>query len=504
MSANQARFRIATMARVLGVSPSGYYAWRRRGPSARAQADADLTVRVSAIHARSRGTYGAPRIQAELSGRRGRGEPQTGGAGDACGGHCGGEPAPRAAHDAAGGCGSGRPRIRVARRFEAAGPNRLWVADITYVPTLAGFLYLAVVLDVFSRRVVGQAMAAHLRTALVTGALEMAVKQRRPAAVIHHSDQGCQYTSPAFGARCQEWGVTPSMGSVGDCFDNAMAESFFATLECELLDRTKWATHAEARSAVFAFIEGWYNTRRRHSALGYLSPLDFERLRETAPADGDRPGEALEPAVRVAARRAGAGWRRHRRCCRKHGEGMMAHGSPRCREADNRRDAASADRAGAGGAVDLPGLWTPAGRRTASADRRGGRPQAVGNLAGDRCRRCLHRGREIPTGPQRLFLVDDSHANPSIRGTCHDGNPSVNLSTESGQPHRAGCPAGSGGRGVGAWTWRAGSVFRRVWWRWGSIPASRTARWAAARGVRFARTRRARGSWPPAFWMRRT
>ncbi len=128
---------------------------------------------------------------------------------------------------------------RVERRFEAAGPNRLWVADITYVPTLAGFLYLAVVLDVFSRRVVGQAMAAHLRTALVTGALEMAVKQRRPAAVIHHSDQGCQYTSPAFGARCQEWGVTPSMGSVGDCFDNAMAESFFATLECELLDRTK-------------------------------------------------------------------------------------------------------------------------------------------------------------------------------------------------------------------------------------------------------------------------
>ena len=189
---------------------------------------------------------------------------------------------------------------RVARRFEAAGPNRLWVADVTCVPTRAGFLCLAVVLDVFSRRVVGWAMAAHLRTALVTGALEMAVKQRRPAAVIHHSDQGCQYTSPAFGARCQEWGVTPSTGSVGDCFDNAMAESFFATLECELLDRTKWATHAEARSAVFTFIEGWYNTRRRHSALGYLSPLDFERLRETAPADGDRSGEAPEPAGRFA------------------------------------------------------------------------------------------------------------------------------------------------------------------------------------------------------------
>ena len=170
----------------------------------------------------------------------------------------------------------------------------------------AGFLYLAVVLDVFSRRVVGWAMATHLRTALVTGALEMAVKQRRPAAVIRHSDQGCQYTSPAFGARCQEWGVTPSTGSVGDCFDNAMAESFFATLECELLDRTKWATHAEARSAVFAFIEGWYNTRRHHSALGYyLSPLDFERLRETAPADGDQPRRGARTRGPGRVRRAG-------------------------------------------------------------------------------------------------------------------------------------------------------------------------------------------------------
>ena len=155
-------------------------------------------------------------------------------------------------------------------------------------------------------------MAAHLRTALVTEALEMAVKQRRPAAVIHHSDQGCQYTSLAFGARCQEWGVTPSMGSVGDCFDNAMAESFFATLECELLDRTRWATHAEARSAVFAFIEGWYNTRRRHSALGYLSPLDFERLRETAPADGGPARRGARTRGPGCVRRAGAGRRRHR------------------------------------------------------------------------------------------------------------------------------------------------------------------------------------------------
>ena len=157
MSANQVRFRIATMARVLGVSPSGYYTWRRRRLSARAQADADLTARVQAIHSRSRGTYGAPRIHAEL---------------------------------AAGGVLVSRKRV--ARRIEAEAPNCLWVAAITYVPTLAGFLYLAIVLDVFSRRVVGWAMAPHLRTALVLEALEMAVAQRRPTAVIHHSDQGCQ------------------------------------------------------------------------------------------------------------------------------------------------------------------------------------------------------------------------------------------------------------------------------------------------------------------------
>ena len=186
---------------------------------------------------------------------------------------------------------------RVERRFEADEPNRLWVADITYVPTLAGFLYLAIVLDVFSRRVVGWAMAAHLRTALVIDALEMAIAQRRPEAVVHHSDQGCQYTSLAFGARCREWGVARSMGSVGDCFDNAVAESFFATLECELLDRTRLSTHAEARAAVFEFVEGWYNTHRRHSALGYLSPLAFERLHAAGPVDVERPVEALQAST---------------------------------------------------------------------------------------------------------------------------------------------------------------------------------------------------------------
>jgi putative transposase len=165
----------------------------------------------------------------------------------------------------------------VERNFVAPAPDCLWVADITYIPTWAGFLYLAVVLDAFSRRIVGWAMATHLRTELVLEALNMAIGQRRPAAVIHHSDHGSQYTSIAFGLRCRDAGVRPSMGSVGDCFDNAMCESFFATLECELLDRRHFKTQIEARMAVFEFIEGWYNPHRRHSAINYLSPIDYER-----------------------------------------------------------------------------------------------------------------------------------------------------------------------------------------------------------------------------------
>jgi putative transposase len=165
----------------------------------------------------------------------------------------------------------------VQRQFAADAPNRLWVADITYISTWAGFLYLAVVLDAFSRRIVGWAMAEHLRTELVLAALNMALGQRRSKDVVHHSDHGTQYTSIAFGLRCKQAGVRPSMGSIGDCFDNAMAESFFATLECELLDRVTLRTKAEARMAVFEFIEGWYNPTRRHSGLGRISPVEFER-----------------------------------------------------------------------------------------------------------------------------------------------------------------------------------------------------------------------------------
>jgi len=264
------------MCRVLDVSASGYYAWRVRPPSTRARRDGELLERVLAVHADSRGTYGAPRVQAEL---RAQGV---------------GVSRKRVARlmRQAGVRGVSRRRFVVTtirderavpvpdlvqRDFEAPGPNHLWVADITYIPTWAGFLYLAVVLDAWSRRVVGWAMATHLRTELVLEALEMAVRQRQPRGVIHHSDQGCQYTSIAFGKRCGEAGVRPSMGSVGDAYDNAMCESFFATLECELLARRRFAAQAEARIAVFDFIEGFYNPRRRHSALGYLSPIDYER-----------------------------------------------------------------------------------------------------------------------------------------------------------------------------------------------------------------------------------
>jgi putative transposase len=264
------------MCRVLGVSASGYYAWHHRPLSARAQADQALLEQIRRIHEHSRGTYGAPRIQAELA---------------AQGTHVGHKRVARLLQ-AAGLAGvSRRPFVTTTRRdptarpapdlvercFAVAGPNQLWVADITYIPTWAGFLYLAVVLEAWSRRVIGWAMATHLRTELVLDALNMAVTQRRPTGVIHHSDQGCQYTSLAFGRRCEDAGVRPSMGSVGDAYDNALCESFFATLECELLDRRRFATQVEARLAVFDFIEGWYNPHRRHSALAYLSPLAYER-----------------------------------------------------------------------------------------------------------------------------------------------------------------------------------------------------------------------------------
>jgi putative transposase len=276
MSANQACFPIAPMARVLGVSKAGFHAWLKRPPSARAKADAMLLEGVQSIHTRSRQIYGAPRVHAEL---RAGGEKhsrkriarlmRTAGLVGAC--HRQGGPVTTRRDK------ESRPAPDlVDRNFTAAGPNQLWVADITYVPTAVGFLYLAVVLDAWSRKIVGWSMANHLRAELVLDALEMAVGQRRPQEVIHHSDQGSQYTSLAFGNRCGEAGVRPSMGSIGDAYDNAMAESFFSTLECELLARRKFASKAEARMACFGYIEGWYNPMRLHSGLGYRSPIAYE------------------------------------------------------------------------------------------------------------------------------------------------------------------------------------------------------------------------------------
>ena len=280
MSAHQAMFSIRAMCRVLEVSASGYYAWRRRMISVRRRENDNLKRRIRAIHDRSRQTYGAPRIHAELK------EEGT---------SIGRKRVARLMRESGLAGVSRRKRVVTTRRdrwarpapdlvdrqFVADKPNALWVADITYVPTWVGFLYLAVVLDVWSRKIVGWAMAAHLRTSLVTAALGMAITQRSPSDVIHHSDQGCQYTSIEFGRRCRQAGVRPSMGSVGDCYDNAMCESFFATLECELIDRSTFRNHDEAHDAIFDFIEGFYNTHRRHSALGYHSPVHFEK-RQTA------------------------------------------------------------------------------------------------------------------------------------------------------------------------------------------------------------------------------
>lgn len=269
-------FAIATMCRVLGVSTSGYYSWRRRGSSQRAVEDEHLAERIRHFYDRSDGTYGAPRIHADLADE---------------GLHVGRKRVARLMQ-AAGlqgvtrrkGFRTTRPDTSavpapdlVERDFTANGPDELWVADITYVPTRSGFLFLAVVLDAWSRRVVGWAMATHLKTELVLQALGMAIFQRRSDGVIHHSDRGCQYTALAFGKRCEEAGIRPSMGSAGDCFDNALAESFFATLECELIDRRCWKSPAEAEPAIFRYIEGWYNPHRRHSSLGQISPAEFER-----------------------------------------------------------------------------------------------------------------------------------------------------------------------------------------------------------------------------------
>lgn len=263
MTANQTDYSVQLMSRTLGVARSGFYAHQSLTPCARSIADDALTKRIENIHKASKETYGAPRIHAELAGE----------------GLSVGRKRVERLIEAKGLKGVSRRKFitTTVRDEYADAPNVLWVADIIYIPTWAGFLYLAVVLDVFSRKIVGWAMGNSQKSQLMIDAVNMAVNQRKPSNAIHHSDQGSQYTSVAFGLRCKEMNARASMGSVGDCYDNAMCESFFATLECELLDRRKFKTKAESKVACFEFIEGWYNPPRRHSALGYKSPINYER-----------------------------------------------------------------------------------------------------------------------------------------------------------------------------------------------------------------------------------
>jgi putative transposase len=268
------------MCRVLKVSRTGFYNWERRAPSDRALADAWLSEKIKRIHDQSRGVYGVPRIHAEL----------------------------RLEHDIrvgrkrvarlmkAAGIAGVRPRKRfkttiripgitpatdlVERDFTPSGPNVLWVADITYLRSGEGWLYLAAVQDTYSRQIVGWSMATHMRSTLVVDALQMALGRRRPdPGVIHHSDQGSQYVSLAFGRAARQAGIAISMGSRGDAYDNAVAESFFATLKKELVNRRSWPSRLELQSAVFEYIEAFYNRQRRHSTLGMLSPTTYEQLR---------------------------------------------------------------------------------------------------------------------------------------------------------------------------------------------------------------------------------
>lgn len=273
---NQAEHAVATMCDVLGVSRSGYYAWRDCEPSIRAREDEVLKREIREIHAGSGRSYGSRRVRAELRyglGRRiGRGRVRRLMREQKLVTITRRKWTRTTTRD-----GSRQPEPDLVRRdFTASRPDELWVADITYIRTDAGFLFLVVVIDVFSCRVVGWAMATHMRTELVLDALQMALRQRRPANGVHHSDQGSQYTSLAFGRACRDAGVRLSMGRVADCHDNAMGERFFGTLECELLDWRRFEDAAAARAAVFVWLEGWYNTRRRHSALGYMSPVEYE------------------------------------------------------------------------------------------------------------------------------------------------------------------------------------------------------------------------------------
>jgi putative transposase len=286
IDAEKASYPVSVLCRVLRVSRSGYYDWKTRLPSKRAKENTSLTEKIREIHARSRGTYGYPRVHAELK---------------ALGVRCSrGRVARLMRKDGLRGCLRGRRRRHttrqdplaipapdlVKRNFAAPAPNRLWTADITYLHTDEGFLYLAFILDVYSRRVVGWSMASHLRSELVADALQMALHRRNPSiGLIHHSDRGAQYTALSFGKRLEEAGIVPSMGRAGSALDNAISESFVSTLKSEI-GVSHYPSRQVARASAFEFIELFYNRVRRHSSLGYLSPSEYEQaiLEEAAVA----------------------------------------------------------------------------------------------------------------------------------------------------------------------------------------------------------------------------
>lgn len=279
IEAERAEHRISRLCEVLGVTRQGFYAWRRRGPSLRSLGDAELSRLIVSIYDGSLQTYGAPRVQLELA--------------DEHDVHVGRKRVARLMRDLGIEGVSRRGKKRrttvpdprqppapdlVERRFTAERPNALWLADITYVPTREGYLFLGVVMDMFSRKIVGWSMRDDLRAELVVGALAMAVTRRRPpAGLVHHSDRGSQYTSLAFGRTLRESGLVASMGSRGDAYDNAACESCVSTIKEEWTKRHRYESRDQARLSIFRYIETFYNPRRRHSSLGGISPDQYER-----------------------------------------------------------------------------------------------------------------------------------------------------------------------------------------------------------------------------------
>jgi putative transposase len=295
IAAEKTGYPVALMCRALEVNRTSFHDWERRAPSDRALTDAWLSEKIKLIHEAKRKVYGAPRIHAELRmqygikvGRK-RVERLMRGAGIS-----GLVPKKRGRTTIA------VPGVRVAddlveREFQPDTPNVLWLADITYLRSWEGWLYLAAVQDAYSRRIVGWSMAEHMRAELVTDALSMAVHRRRPnPGLIHHSDQGSQYVSLGFGQQARDAGIAISMGSRGDAYDNAVAESFFATLKKELIHRQSWPTRRELSSAVFEYIEAFYNRDRRHSTLGMRSPAEYEKLLYAGNELGNRSTETIK------------------------------------------------------------------------------------------------------------------------------------------------------------------------------------------------------------------